>query len=197
MDSWERWINADLDIPLLVKAALGHYQFETLHPFSDGNGRLGRLVVTLQLIAEGALKFPILNLSPWLEPRRTTYIDHLLAVSETGDFDPWVAFFAEAVRARADAASKTISSLLSTRQAFLDTLQHAGCRGSAVTLAGDLIGYPILNVSVAMTLTGVTYPAANSAVQRLVELGILTEITGRDYDRVFRCDKVFEVIADA
>ncbi len=114
MDAWEKWINADLDIPLLVKAALGHYQFETLHPFSDGNGRLGRLVVTLQLIAEGALKFPILNLSPWLEPRRTRYIDHLLAVSETGDFDPWVAFFAEAVRARADAASKTISSLLST-----------------------------------------------------------------------------------
>ena len=86
---WESWINADDDIPLLVKAAVGHYQFETLHPFSDGNGRIGRLLITLQLVSAGVIEYPILNLSPWLEPRRDAYTDHLLEVSATGDFDPW------------------------------------------------------------------------------------------------------------
>jgi Fic family protein len=197
MDQWEKWLYAESDLPLLVKAALAHYQFETLHPFSDGNGRLGRLVVTLQLIDAGALDYPILNLSPWLEPRRTTYIDHLLAVSETGNFDPWVAFFAEGVKARAAIASETISNLLTARQTFLDQLRGARCRGAIVNLAGDLIGYPIINISDAMALTGVTYPAASTAVWRLVELGVLTEITGRDYDRIFRCDKVYEIIDNA
>lgn len=88
MSDWEKWINAEDDIPLLVKVALGHYQFETLHPFSDGNGRIGRLIVALQLIDAGVLDYPILNLSPWLEPRRTDYVDHLLTLSATGEFDP-------------------------------------------------------------------------------------------------------------
>jgi len=197
MDDWEKWVNTDRDMPLLVKAALAHYQFEALHPFSDGNGRLGRLVVTLQLIQAEALEYPILNLSTWLEPRRNSYIDHLLEVTTTGDFDPWVAFFAKAVKARADVASETISRLLEIRQDFLGILQSQGCRGSIVNLAGDLIGYPILDVGGAQALTGVSYQSANSAVARLVELGILAEVTGRNYGRVFRCERVFNAIADA
>jgi cell filamentation protein, protein adenylyltransferase len=197
MDDWEKWINSDIDIPLLVKAAVGHYQFETLHPFSDGNGRLGRLVITLQIMQAGALKYPILNLSTWLEPRRTQYIDHLLDVSATGDFDPWVAFFAQAVKARADAASEAISKLLAIRQEFTDDLRRAGCRGSVVTLAGDLIGFPVLDVPEARDLLGVSYQAANSAVGRLVEFGILRQVSRGGYGRVFRCERVFEVIANA
>jgi Fic family protein len=181
---------------LLVRAALAHYQFETLHPYSDGNGRLGRLVVTLQFIQAGALEFPILNLSPWFEPRRTRYIDHLLEVTASGNFDPWVAFFAQAVKAQADAASNTISKLLTIRQDFLDLMQAEGCRGSIVHLVGDLIGFPILDVNVAQKLTGVTYQSANNAVSRLVELGVLTEVTGRSYNRIFRCERVFQAIAD-
>jgi Fic family protein len=88
MTDWEKWTNADNDVPLLVKAALGHYQFNTLHPFSDGNGRLGRLLITLQLISAGALTQPVLNLSPWFEPRRAAYVDHLKKLSTTGDYNP-------------------------------------------------------------------------------------------------------------
>jgi len=81
---WEEWIGGDNDVPLLVKVAMGHYQFETLHPFNDGNGRLGRLVATLQLMRAGALRYPLLNLSPWLEARRTEYQDELLSLSQHG-----------------------------------------------------------------------------------------------------------------
>jgi Fic family protein len=197
MDDWEKWINSEIEIPLLVKAALGHYQFETLHPFSDGNGRLGRLVITLQIMQARALKYPILNLSTWLEPRRTQYIDHLLNVSATGDFDPWVAFFAEAVKARSEAASDAISRLLTIRQEFTDELHRRGCRGSVVTLAGDLIGFPVLDVPQARDLLGVSYQAANAAVARLVDFGILREVTGGSYGRVFRCERVFQEIANA
>jgi Fic family protein len=197
MDDWEKWINSTSDIPLLVKAALGHYQFEALHPYSDGNGRLGRLVVTLQIIQAGALEYPILNLSTWLEPRRTRYIDHLLEVSASGNFDPWVSFFAEAVKARAEVASETISRLLTIRQDFLDLMHATGCLGSIVHLVGDLIGFPILDVATAQMLTKVSYQSANTAVARLVELGVLTEVTGRSYGRVFRCERVFQAIANA
>lgn len=97
--AWEQWIN-DVDDPaVIVRMALGHYQFETLHPFNDGNGRLGRLVCVLQLTACGELRVPVLNLSPWLEQRRQEYQDQLLQVSLTGGFDPWIRFFCEAVRA--------------------------------------------------------------------------------------------------
>ncbi len=194
LSDWEKWINAEDDVPLLVKVAVSHYQFETLHPFSDGNGRIGRLLITLQLVAAGVLEFPILNLSPWLEPRREAYIDQLSQVSETGDFDPWVAFFADAVRARAKAASATIDALLEMREDFIGRLRQAGARGIAVDLAGDLIGYPVLAVSDVQDLYGVSYPAANSAVARLVGLGLLHEITGGNYGRIFRCDPVFDVI---
>lgn len=197
MDDWEKWINAKIEIPLLVKAALAHYQFETLHPFSDGNGRLGRFVITLQLVEAEALTYPILNLSTWLQPRRTQYVDHLLEVSATGDFDPWVAFFAEAVNARAKAASAAISKLLAVRQATIDQVHDAGARGSVIMLAENLIGYPVLDVGQARDLLDVSYQSANTAVARLVELGILRQVSRGNYGRVFRCDRVFDVIATA
>lgn len=198
MDDWENWVNnSDIEMPLLVKAALGHYQFETLHPFSDGNGRLGRLVITLQIMQASALKYPILNLSTWLEPRRSLYTDHLLNVSATGDFDAWVAFFAQAVKDRAEAASETISQLLAINNEFVASLHASGCRGSVVTLAGDLIGFPVLDVGQARDLLNVSYQAANSAVAKLVHLGILTQISSGSYGRVFRCQRIFDAIAKA
>ncbi len=194
LSDWEKWVNADSDMPLLVRVALSHYQFETLHPFSDGNGRIGRLLITLQLIVARVLQFPILNLSPWFEPRRDAYIDHLLQTSETGDFDPWIAFFAEAVKVRAEVACSTIDTLLTMRQHFIDTLRRDKARGLALYLAGDLIGYPVLSVSDITSQYEVSYPAANSAVERLVRLGLLHETTGGNYARVFRCDAVIRAI---
>jgi Fic family protein len=197
MSDWEKWVNEEDDLPLLVKVALGHYQFETIHPFSDGNGRLGRLVITLQLITEQALTYPVLNLSPWLEPRRAQYIDSLLNATITGDFDPWVRFFAQAVAAQAAKASTTIAELLAFRDEVIRLLKDTRSRGVVLDLASDLIGYPRITVSRAAEIYNVTYPAANSAMRRLVDLGVMREITGGTYGRVFACDRVYDLIARA
>jgi Fic family protein len=194
--AWERWINDPSDVPLLVKVAASHYQFETLHPFSDGNGRIGRLIITLQLIAEGALSYPLLNLSPWLEPRREDYIDHLLSVSQTGDFDPWVRFFASAVKARAAAACENIDRLVKFRIAIIESLRQEGARGTILDLASDLIGHPFMSVNEVQRNYNVSYPTANTCVRKLVNLGYLREVTGRNYGRLFMCDGVLQAISE-
>ncbi|WP_202927089.1 Fic family protein [Gordonia desulfuricans] len=197
ISEWEKWVNAEDDLPLLVKVALAHYQFETLHPFSDGNGRLGRLIITLQLMQAGVLKYPILNLSPWFEPRRDQYIDHLLDVSASGDFEPWINFFCDAVVARAKAATEAISAMLDIRETFVDMLKRKRASGMVLDLASDLIGFPYISASEAAEMYDVSYPTANNAIAKLVDHGILEEITGRDYGRVFRCPRVYEIIARA
>lgn len=193
VSAWEKWLHLDPaqdDMPLIAKAALAHYQFETLHPFSDGNGRLGRLIVVLQLIEAGALARPILNISPWLEPRKDQYKDLLLATSRTGDFDPWVQFFAEAVRHQAVDALRRIDALIALRDAMLADLRHAGAKGVVLEIAKDLIGYPVISPTEAAERHGVTYPPANAALRRLEALGFVKEVTGRNYGRLYACTQV-------
>lgn len=194
VSAWEKWLNADDDVPLLVKTALGHYQFETLHPFSDGNGRLGRLIITLHLVDAKALRYPILNLSPWLEPRRDQYIGHLEAVSRTGAFDPWVQFFCEGVVTQAADGVRRIDDLLAFRADTIQMLRANGARGVVLDIAEDLIGYPYITSSEAARLHGVTYPPANNAIQRLVSLGVLREITGSSYGRIYLCERVLRIV---
>lgn len=197
VSDWEKWINAEQEMPTLVKVALSHYQFETLHPFSDGNGRIGRLAITLQLIDEKIITHPVLNLSPWLEPRREDYIDHLLTVSKTGDFDPWVLFFAEAVRTRAKAAADTIDNLMALSSEVVEHMRNIGERSAAVaSLAKNLIGYPVMTVGRVQQDLDVSFPTANKAIGKLVEAGYLRELTGRSYGRVFRCDRVFDLLRE-
>ena len=197
VSNWEKWVNDDQEMPVLVKIALSHYQFETLHPFSDGNGRIGRLVITLQLIEEEVLKHPILNLSPWLEPRREDYIDHLLNVSRTGEFDAWVRFFVQAVKARAQAAADTIDRLIGFSQQVSEAMKDAGARGAVHDLAVNIIGYPIMSVSKVANDLGVSYPTASSAINRLEEAGFLREITGGNYGRRYICDRVYDELAES
>jgi Fic family protein len=196
VSAWEKWINSDQEMPTLVKIALSHYQFETIHPFSDGNGRIGRLAITLQLMEEAVISHPVLNLSPWLEPRRDDYIDHLLNISKTGNFDPWVHFFAQAVRARAEAAATTIQNLISFSSEVTEHMKRVGERSAAVAkLATNLIGYPLMTVSRVARDLDVSYPTANKAVAALVEAGFLREFTGRTYARAFVCDRVLDLLS--
>lgn len=191
---WESWINREDDVPLLAKVAIGHYQFEALHPYSDGNGRLGRLIVTLQLVVAGALKYPILNLSPWLEPRKDEYKDKLRRVSQCGEFDDWIQFFCEAVRAQADDGVRRIDDLLGVREEILATLRADGAQGVVLGIVDDLIGYPVITPSIAARMHNVTYPPANKAIQRMARLGILREITGRTYGRVYACERILRIV---
>lgn len=194
MNAWEAWINAKDDVPLLVKAALGHYQFETLHPFTDGNGRMGRLVVTLQLVDGKALRYPILNISTYFEPRKDRYKDLLLACSQSGQFDDWVQFFCDAVEAQANAEIDRINALLDFRTQLLEELKTANAKGVVLDIVDDLIAYPVITASQAASMHQVTFPPANNAIQRLVDMGYLAEVTGRQYGRVFLCRRVMEIV---
>jgi Fic family protein len=193
---WERWVNSDNDVPIIAKMALAHYQFETLHPFSDGNGRLGRLAAILQLVQEGILRLPILNLAPQLEVMRDEYQAGLLNVSKTGRYDDWILFFSEAVKFQASRGTSKINRMLVLRDKMVDELRAAGIRGSALQIAENLIGYPVIDVPTARAIVGKSFEAANQAVARLVENEILREITGKPQDRLFVCNQVLTLIED-
>jgi Fic family protein len=194
VSAWEKWIHREDDLPLLIKIAMAHYQFETLHPFSDGNGRLGRLIIALQLVAAGAMTYPVLNVSPWLERRKDEYKDKLLAVSRTGDFDPWIAFFCEAVRHQAEEGVARIEELLEFQQEVRQRLADVKARGVVNSIAESLLGYPVITISRAAELHNVTYPPASNAIETLVGLGVLRENTGQQYGRVYVCDRIRDIL---
>ncbi|HEX8768731.1 MAG TPA: Fic/DOC family N-terminal domain-containing protein [Jatrophihabitans sp.] len=191
---WEKWINAENNVPVVVKMALGHYQFETLHPYADGNGRLGRLILNLQLLEEQALRWPVLDISSWLETRRTQYMDGLLETTCSGDFNPWIEFFSTGVREQAEKGIKNIETLLNFRDALVSAVRRRSLRGGALVLAEKMIGYPVLDVRLAQALTETTFQAANTAISRLVDLGVLRELTGQRVNRLFSCAPVLELL---
>lgn len=193
LNSWQEWIrDGSGSIPTIIRVAAAHYQFETLHPFHDGNGRLGRLVMALQLMSAGDLRYPVLNISPWLERNRTEYQDGLLRVSQTGDWDPWVSFISAALHAESLEVVARVDKLLALRESFQMTLQ--GSKGVSLKIADDLIGYPMITASLAAKLYGVSYQAANTAISKLVERGILRQRTAGRYDRIFQCDEVLTAL---
>lgn len=197
VSDWEKWLHLDEDqddMPLLVKVALAHYQFETLHPFSDGNGRLGRLIVVLQLMESEELQHPVLNLSPWLEPRKDEYKDMLLNVSLTGEYDRWVRFFAEGVKFQAEAAIKQIDRLVEYRNSMLETLRGQRVKGVILEIAEDLIGYPMITPTQAASMHHVTYPPANEALKKLEGYGFVREVTGKSYGRVYAAPQVIDIL---
>ena len=185
MDRWEKWINAEDDIPLVVKIAMGHYQFETLHPYLDGNGRLGRLVIVLQLVEAKALAYPLLDLSSWLAPRKDEYKNHLLELSRTGLCDPLIQFIAEGLSVSSKNGMERIERLQQVRLELVTRLKADGARGLALDLVDDLISSPFITASRAAERHGVTYPPANNAIQRMVRLGILDQVGERSYGRVY------------
>ncbi|AQA03904.1 filamentation induced by cAMP protein fic [Mycobacterium sp. MS1601] len=189
---WQDWIRDTSAIPTIIRVAVSHYQFETLHPFHDGNGRLGRLVMALQLMSAGELRFPVLNISPWLEQHRTEYQDGLLRVSQTGRWDDWVCFISAAIHAEALEVIERVDKLLALREEFQTILR--GAKGVSLRIADDLIGYPMITASAAAGLHGVSYQAANTAITKLVDKGILRQRTSGRYDRIFQCDRVLAAL---
>jgi len=194
VDEWMRWINAARPMPEVIRAALAHYQFETLHPFSDGNGRLGRLLVVLQLMQYGVLHHPLLIVSPWFEARRREYQDQLLRVSRTGDFNTWIAFFGEGLRAQAAETLRRLEALLDYQDELRNVIRQQGIRGVRARLMEGVIGQPVIAVSWAASHYGVSYQAANEAIAKLVRAGVLEEMTGRNYDRLFASRRVLAVV---
>lgn len=189
------WLNAGSgDRSPVVAAAMGHYQFEALHPFNDGNGRIGRLLIVLQLMQDGVLADPLLSVSPWFEARRAEYQDRLAAVSADGDWDGWVGFFAAGLRASAVDTARRVDRLLDIQDTYLTQLRQAGVSGLARDVAERLVAYPFVTVSAIAEAHGKSFQAANHVVRRLVELDILTESTGRSHGRMFAAPAVIAAL---
>jgi Fic family protein len=191
---WADWVNGPSTLPAVVRAALAHYQFEALHPFNDGNGRIGRLLIVLQLLRENVIHEPLLTVSPWFETRRREYQDRLRRVSETGDWDDWVAFFAEGVATQADSTTEQVRQLLAYQEETRALARQQGLRGLAVDLIDGLIARPLLATGWVASVHGVSRQAATTAIARLVAAGILRETTGRRYGRVFAADEVIRIL---
>ena len=194
----ERFLHNDDNLPPLLKTALAHVQFETIHPFLDGNGRVGRLLITFLLTERGIVHKPVLYLSHYFKQHRQTYYEHLQAVRDNGDWEAWLAFFLRGVIAVAAEATETARRILLLREqhraAITDKLGRAAGNGHKVLEA--LFDRPIVMVSDVEKLTGTTYAAANNLVSRLVELGILHEMTGYARNRRFRYGPYIDLFSD-
>lgn len=193
----ETFIHADAPLPLLIKIGLAHAQFETIHPFLDGNGRIGRLLITFLLCEREVLRKPVLYLSYFFKERRQEYYDRLQAVRDRGDWETWLAFFLQGVCEVSQQASETAGQILALRERHRETIAgHLGrAAGNGHRTLEHLYRQPIVSVNEISRLTGTSYQAANDLVARLSDIGILAEFTGqrrnrrfiyRDYIRLFQ-----------
>ncbi len=184
----ERFIHEERSLPLLIRIGMVHAQFETIHPFLDGNGRVGRLLITLLLCEQGALQRPVLYLSHQLKQHRLAYYEALQAVREEGAWENWVIFFLRAVAAAAIDATETARRIVDLRERHRDLIisQLGRGAGTGLRLLEALYRRPLIDVPKAQKILGVTFQAANNLVTRLEALGVLEELTGQARHRVFR-----------
>lgn len=186
----ETFLHAADDLPLLVQIGLAHAQFETIHPFLDGNGRVGRLLITFLLCEKGALPKPVLYLSHYFKKHRQEYYELLQAVRDRGAFEEWLAFFLRGVTEVSVEAAHTARRILELRESHRReiTERFGRAAGNGHRVLERLYEQPIVSVSNLMTLLGTTFAGANQIVQRLVEIGVLREFTGQARHRRFRYD---------
>lgn len=178
----------------IVSAAMSHYQFETVHPFNDGNGRLGRLLIVAHLLTEGAVTSPILSVSPWFEKRRAAYQDGLAEVSATGRWDPWVKFFATGIEASAKDTARRFEEMLALEKDYLERIRMAKKRGAIEQVPALLIGQPVVTVGWLSRELDISFQAVSNMVPPLVEIGILAPISGT-YPQRYRAPEALGVIA--
>jgi Fic family protein len=198
MSDLERFLHRrDDGLPVLVKAALAHVQFETIHPFLDGNGRVGRLLITFLLCHAGMLQEPLLYLSLYLKQHREEYYALLNAVRHEGDWEAWIEFFLRGVAETADAAVATTRRLVALFDEDRARLRAQGRRaGSALRVHEALKARPLVTLQDAARRAGLSFPAAATGMELLVNAGIARELTGKKRNRVFVYDRYLAVLAE-
>ena len=196
MSDLERFIHArDIAISATVRAALTHVQFETIHPFLDGNGRAGRLMITFMLCHQGVLQEPLLYLSLYFKQHRNEYYALLDGVRQNGDWEAWIEFFLTGIKHTADSAVSTAQRLVTLFRDDQERIQGMGrAAGSALRVQQALKERPITSIAQVCNMSGLSFPAALSAMERLVELGITREITGRVRNRLYVYDSYLEIL---
>ena len=198
MSELELFLNSPSSLPLLVQIAIAHVQFETIHPFLDGNGRVGRLLITFLLMNRGLLTQPVLYLSHHFKRHRSAYYEHLQTVRTRGDWEGWVEFFLQGVIDVSREAALTAKSILAMREEYRSKIADTMGRGagSAHRVMEKLFDQPIVAVATVREWLDITPAGANSVVNRLVEIGLLSEITGYARNRRFRFDPYLKLFED-
>lgn len=181
-------------LPDIVDAALIHYQFETIHPFADGNGRVGRMLIPLHLFVRGALRQPILYLSPSLEQRKDEYIDRMFAVSQRGEWLEWISFFLEVVSDASSAAIATADALLALQRDYRARATGAGRSSNLLAIIDHLFRGQIVTIPAVASLLNVKYRSAQLNIEALVSVGILSEIEGTSNPKYFMAREIRDVI---
>lgn len=194
----ERFIHENSELPLLVRIGLAHAQFETIHPFLDGNGRVGRLLITFLLCENQILPKPVLYLSHYFKRRRKQYYEHLQGIRESGDFEAWLAFFLEGVEEVSSEAAATARRILLLREEHRELINS--CLGRAAANGHRTLEYlfehPIVSVNDVQSLIRTTYPAANQLVERMTKARIISEITGQNRNRRFSYQPYIRLFAE-
>jgi len=198
MSELERFLHDEsATLPVVVRAGLAHVQFETIHPFLDGNGRVGRLLITLLLCHAGLLREPLLYLSLYFKQNREAYYAHLDAVRREGDWEAWLSFFLTGVRETAEGAVATAQRLVALFREDRERIVPRGRRaGSALRVHDALKARPLASMQEVCTRSGLSFPAANTAMQMLVELGVARELTGKRRNRVFAYDRYLAILSE-
>ena len=196
LNDFEKYLHEPSGTPPLVRLATIHYQFEAIHPFLDGNGRIGRLLITLLLCVEGILIEPLLYLSAYFERHREEYYDRLLGVSQSGRWSEWVIFFLAGVAEQAADAIERSNRLLQLRDQYREQLHSARTSALLPKLVDGLVSYPATTVARTAKLLGITPRSAQANIEKLIEAGVLREVTGRKRNRVFVAGGILRVIED-
>lgn len=193
LDNWERFLHDRERFPDLIQCAVMHEQFEAIHPFLDGNGRVGRLLITLFLMDRGRLSQPLLYLSDYIEGHRQDYYDVLQRVRTEGAWPGWLHFFLTGVEETSRAAVRQASRLMDLRETYRQRLSR---RPNPLRLLDELFVNPFLTAARAARLLGVTDPTARQAIKHLRSEGLLTEMTGRSWGRIYLARPILEAIEE-
>jgi len=194
MDDFEKYLHAKCDLPFLIRLPLIHYQFEALHPFVDGNGRVGRLLIVLLLAEREYLPEPLLYLSAYFDRNRDAYIDHLLRVSQAGMWLEWIRFFLQGIVEEAHDAIRRSQRLLALREELRGKVQMRRSSALLPKLVDELIAVPAITIPQARKILGVTYRSAQLNIKKLVDAGILKEVAGRKRNRVYYAPSIISII---
>lgn len=194
MADLERYIIEQHPIPFLIKLALAHYQFETIHPFKDGNGRVGRLLITLLLCERAYLPAPLLYLSAYFERHRDEYVDGLLGVSQRGAWVEWVTFFLRGVAEQSRDAIQRSQRLFALQQSYRQRLHQVRGTAPQFQLVDELFATPVTTMARARQMLHMTARGAQLTIDKLEEIGILREMTGRQRNRVYAALEIIDAI---
>jgi Fic family protein len=194
LDQLEKFIHAPSDLPALVRTGMIHYQFEAIHPFPDGNGRIGRLLVILLLCEWGLLPQPLLYLSAYFDANRQEYYDRLLQVSQQGSWEGWLYFFLFGVSVQSLEAVKRVTRLQDLRSAYRHRLQPERSAERLMQTVDVLFEHPILSVRQMEAVLQVPYRTAQRYIEKLLDMGLIREITGQARNRLYRADEILRVI---